>query len=183
MKVYTQTLYILLTILLLLSTAHAVSEEKMEEHKKITWQMQLQLNVPNLKAEAVLWAVFKEDPVPGYKQRLEAAKDAYNKLFAETAEEDKQLSQGCQMRASWDLGFIKITGDRVYLLTAKLSHSFSSNREIEKKWFVTKTVYLDKKPVCWVIPIEAEIGESVDIELSEENAFDLSEIHNEVMSK
>ncbi len=183
MKLYRQALYILLTILLSLSTAHAVSEEKMEERRKTTWGMELQLNVPRLKPEVVQWALFKEDPVPGYRQRLERGKVIYTKILAETAEEDKQLAIACQMLACWNFGFSQIPGDLVYLLTRELNHSFSSDSYAGKKWMVTKARFMDNKPVCWVIPIEAEIGERVDIKLSEENVFDLSEIYNEIMNK
>jgi hypothetical protein len=183
MKVCNQILYSVLAILILLSTMHAISEEKLEEHMKTTWRMQLQLNMPNLEPAAIQWAILEEDPIPGYRQRLEVVRDAYKKLLVEAAKEDKQIIKRSQMRAAWDSGFRQVTGDRVYLLTGKPGHSFSSNGDAGMKWIVTKVIYVDEEAVCWVIPIDVEIGKSVDIEFSNDNVFDLTEIYNDIMSK
>jgi hypothetical protein len=183
MKVYRKTLYSMLVILFLLSTIHAISDEEIEEYEKATWQMRLQLNMPNLEPAAIQWAVLEENPIPGYRQRLEVVKDAYKKSLVEATEQDKQTVKRSQMLAAWDKGFYQVTGDRVYLLTEKPGHSFASNEEAGMKWIVTKVIYVDEVPVCWVIPVKVEIGKSIDVEFSNDNVFDLTEIYNSVISK
>jgi len=186
MKVYRIILYAVLATFFFQSTSHAISEEKREEYEKTTWRLHLKLDMPELVAAAVIWAVFEEDPIPEYRQRIEKVKDIYRKFLEEkTDEKSRQIAKNAQMQVSWNLGFKKITGDEVCLLTEApgVSHSLASNSEAGKKWIVTKVVYIKRKLICWVIPVETEVGKTVDVVLSNENVFNLAEIYDEIMSE
>lgn len=87
------------------------------------------------------------------------------------------------MLVSWDFGFRKVTGDRLWLLTTRPRGSFglSSNGPAGKKWIVTKTVHVKGKPVCWCIPIEVKTGHGVEVTLNAGNTFDLKTLYDKAM--
>lgn len=175
---------IIAIIILSLSLSSAVSDEEKAEFEKTHWQLDLELDTPELTTNAIMWAIFDEDPIPMYKQRLEKLKDIYSKAL-EIEENEAQLYyiKEAQMHASWNFGFAKILGDKVYLLTTVLDHGFSSNSSGGKKWIVSKYVFIDGKQFCWVIPIEAEMGKTIKVVFSKDNLYDVSEIYNEVMEE
>lgn len=182
MKRYRKIPSIAILILIFVSMTSALSDEEIAELEKTHWTIDLELDMPGLKPEVVMWAIFDEDPIPGYKQRLEQVKDVYTqKLLAESDEEQLGYMARAQINVSWNSCFREITGDKVYLLTAALYHSFTSDREPGTKWIVTKFRFIKDEPVCWVIPVELEIGKTIKVVLSEENMFDIEKIYKEVM--
>ena len=175
---------IITIIILYLSLSGAISDEKLAEYEKTSWQVKLDLDMPELIPAAVMWAVFDEDPISDYKHRVEELKDVYSQVLE--GEEDKEqldFLRDIQMRAIWTMLFEKITGDGIYLLTKVRNHSLASTRDGGKKWIVSKLVYIDRKPICWVIPIEVEKGKTVEVVFSNDNTYDITEIYNEVMGK
>lgn len=188
MNVYKIFLSVIAIIVLSLSLSNAMSDEEIAEYKKTVWTIELELDMPELIPAAVIWAVFDEDPRPEYKHRLEKLKDPYSQALEgiEDAEQIFFWKRG-QMCASWNLGFREITGDKVYLLTKVpengIQYSLASTSNPGKKWIVSKYVHIDDKPVCWVIPVEVEIGKTIEIVFSEDNLYDISEIYNEVMGE
>src|SRR5208337_5268076 len=100
---------------------------------------------------------------------------SFSRQQLDKAENDarKEQLRAIQMKVTWDLGFRKVTGDGLYLLT-KLPGNFSatglsSNGPGGKKWIVTKTVDIKGKPACWCIPIEVKTGKSINITFSKSN--------------
>ncbi|MGA9120229.1 MAG: hypothetical protein WB699_12775 [Bacteroidota bacterium] len=57
----------------------------------------------------------------------------------------------------------------------------SSNARAGLKWFATTIVYLDNAPTSWSIPIETEIGKSVQIELRNENVLNITQLYEEII--
>ena len=57
----------------------------------------------------------------------------------------------------------------------------SSNDRAGLKWFATKIVYRDNAPTCWSIPIETEIGKSVQIELRNVNVLNITQLYEEII--
>lgn len=140
--------------------------------------------MPDLIPPAVQWTVLDEDPVPGFKERVEKMATFYRKRLRDANDPERaKIIRQSQMEVSWDLGFESVTGDKVYLLTSapNVSHSLSSNAPAGKKWIVTKTVNVKGEPVCWCLPVATEIGKMIEVTLAEDNTFDLAGTFDEVM--
>lgn len=161
-----------------------MQDEDIQRWKRETWHIMLNLDTPNLVPPAVQWAVLDEDPVPAFRARIKEMRTHYRKRL-ERAEDEvkKELVRSSQMTATWDLGFKKVTGDQLYLLTSapSVSHSFSSNEPDGKKWIVTKIVQIKGKPLCWCILVEVKTGKGIEVTLSEDNMFDLEAVFQNMM--
>jgi hypothetical protein len=163
-------------------SGRAAAAKERERWLRTTWRMNIGLDAPGLRHEAVQWAIFDEDPVPDFQARVERMQSYYRKRIEEAADADaKEMQRSVGMSVSWDLGFKKITGDQLYLLTAGGPHGISSNGPDGKKWIVTKTVRIDGKAACWCIPVEVKTGQSIDVWLEEDNLFDLNTAFNEAL--
>lgn len=180
-----RTIPIILTMLVLsVSISDAISDEEMAEYEKTAWTLDIKLDMPELAPAAVMWALFDENPIPAYKESLVNLKDIYNQLYeSENDEEQLPYIQQAQLKASWSTCFIKIPGDKIYLLTSVLHHSLTSKTNPGKRWIVTRLRFIDGEPICWMIPIELEIGSTIEVVLSKENMFDLTELFNSVIER
>ena len=121
----------------------SAQDEDMERWKRLTWQMTMDLDTPNLVPPAVQWTVLDKDPVPGFKNRVKKMHVYYRKQLERAKDKaKKELARSSQMKVSWDMGFKEVTGDKVYLLTSApgVSHGFSSNTPDGKKWIVRNIV-------------------------------------------
>ncbi len=49
----------------------------------------------------------------------------------------------------------------------------SSNGPAGRKWLTSKVTWQDGKPICWCVPVDAEIGKEVGVELNPTNVIDL----------
>ncbi len=90
------------------------------------------------------------------------------------------------MTVGWNLGFKKVTGDKLYLLAKGPRSSkttLSSNSPGGKKWFVTKTVRIDGKPVCWCIPVELAKGKRIEVTFEKSNTFDIQRVFDDAMQE
>jgi len=146
------------------------------EHRQSNWRIAVRLDTPNLSPAAVQWSLFEENPVPGYVDRLGKSEPIHRQqLERANSQIEKQAVNVAQMTVGWNLGFRKVTGDKVYLLTSgqNVQHSLSSNSSDGKKWLVSKVRQLDGKPVCWCLPIKVKSGKEIQVTLSEDNVFDL----------
>jgi hypothetical protein len=148
------------------------------------WRIKLKLNMPGLNPAAVIWTVFEEDPVPGFKERIERVKHLFTRDIESTAgDEEMIVMANAQIRVSWNTAFRDVTGDRVYLLSGvpETAQSFSSDTKAGMKWVVTKVVFVDGKPICWAVPVETEVETMKDVKLDESNAIDLTELFNAIV--
>jgi hypothetical protein len=157
------------------------AEKEIEQWKRRTWQLTIRLDSPNLDPPAVQYAVFDNDPLPAF-DALVKKMSASNRERYQQAETDqlKEIQRTSGMTVDWDMGFKRVTGNQLYVLTPSVSHQhrLSGNGPDGKKWIVTKTVRAGGKVVCWCLPVEVKKGESVKITLSNSNAFDLEAVYD-----
>ncbi len=163
------------------SKAPSLSPAENEDMKRLQsefWQLRIDMDVPSLAPQAVLYAIFDKDPVAAFTAHVKKT-ESYRRQQLEKADNDARREQlrDIDMSGSWDIGFKEVSGDRVGLLTkrpgARSGGTSSSNTPAGKRWIVTKTVQIDGKPVCWCIPVEVKRGELTTVTLSENNQFDL----------
>ncbi len=154
-----------------LQEAAAASEEnkKKEEWLRTTWVIQLNLRVPGEARFEVPFAIFDEDPVPGFKASVKKA----GRLVKEAVGGGEPR---VAMAAAWATVFRKVTGDQLDQLPSGGSLFCSSNKSDGKKWIVTKVVQIKGKPVCWCIPVEVKTGKEIRVTLTKDNVFDLGSV-------
>jgi hypothetical protein len=157
--------------------------EQITKQKAETWQIELHLGMPSLEPEAVQYAIFDKDPVPGYIAQVKLLRQVYKQQIEQADTKPwKDMARAAQMRTGWDNGFKYITGENLNLLTKK-GTVLSSNGRAEQKWVVTRTVDIQGRPVCWCIPVEVKIGEKIDITCDKSNTFDLQTPYDNAMGK
>jgi len=152
---------------------------------EITWTLEQSLDMPGLNPPVVQWAIFEENPLSEFTQRLEDRReDLASRLNAASNPQRKDMVRSAQISVVWDGAFRKITADNLHLLTAapRGTFGFMASTPPGRKWFVTKTVTIDKKAFCWCVPIEAKAGKSVPVILSKKNIVDLTQVYDKVMS-
>jgi TolB protein len=163
--------------------AALADEQKVEQWRQSTWQLSVQLDAPALVPPAVQFAVFDKDPLPGFAAKTKRMQSYRRSQQGQAEDEDeKQIQRNSAMTVHWDLGFKEVSGDQLYLLTARRGkrgssqsgHIISSNGPDGKKWVVTKVVQMKGKPVCWYLPVEVKTGAEIKVTLSEDNLFDLA---------
>lgn len=166
-------------------------KDRVQNWKDSTWQIHPSLDMPELDPEVVQLAVFDSDPVEGYRTSLKRNGDRFRtELMDEKDPRQRESLRKAHMTSMWDLLFRETTGDQVYLLApshskrnAALARAFviSSSGAPGRKWLTTKVAYRADVPSCWSIPVDAAIGESRQVELSNENALDLRKLFDEVI--
>lgn len=151
------------------------------------WTMGIALDSPDLATPAVQWAIFNEDPVPEFKERMARYRSAYQKEDAKGTKRQWRMREirSARITGDWDRSFKRITGDKMNLLTGAPGHSqgYSSDGDDGQKWIVTKIVSIHGTPVCWCLPVEVRKGETIQIKLTEKNRFDLLEVCESVMNE
>ena len=153
-----------------------------EELKDRGGRITLELRVPGQPSPVVQWALFDQDPGPGFKAGMEQVRPYYREQLEQAenqAAKDNLRTSG--MSVVWDMGFGAIPGDRLFLLTSGCPHTFPSNMPDGKKWLVTKVGRIEGKPVCWCLAVEVKTGEETKATLTEENAFDLRATFDSVL--
>jgi hypothetical protein len=167
----------------------AKHKEMLEQWQKTTWRLSLELDIPDLKPQAVQYTVLDKDPVPKYAEQVKKMRDFHRQqLNAADTEAAKAPIRNMLMMVEWDRGFKDVTGDNLWLLTRHpgkqvAANVLSSNSPGGKKWVVTKTVFFNEKPVCWCIPVELKIGKHVVVKLNKGNTFDLQTAYDEMMKQ
>lgn len=157
----------------------AADKAEIERWRRETWQMRVDLDMPSLEPQAVQFAILAEDPVPAFTAQVERMREHDRQQQKKAASEARREQlRAVAMEVYWDLGFKKVTGDGLYLLTKHPGRFtsgtvMSSNGPGGKKWIVTKTVRVDGKPVCWCVPVEVARGKSIDLTFDKSNTFDL----------
>jgi len=160
----------------------SAADEDIKRWERTTWRMNIGLDVAGLSPQAVQWAIFDQDPVPDFQARVKRMQSYYRKrIEGATDANAKEMERSIGMAVSWDQGFKQITGDRLYLLALGGAHVISSNGPDGKKWIVSKSVRIKGKPACWCIAVEVKTGESIDVWLTEDNAFNLGAAFDEAM--
>jgi len=135
----------------------------------------------------VQFAILAEDPVPAFAVQVERMREHDREQQKKaTGEARREQLRAVAMEVYWDLGFKKVTGDGLYLLTKNPGRFtsgtvMSSNGPGGKKWIVTKTVRVDGKPVCWCVPVEVARGKSIDLTFDKSNTFDLGTAYDNAM--
>jgi hypothetical protein len=154
-----------------------------------TWQLSIQLDMPNLVPQAVLYALFDKDPVPGFIARVKRM-PGLNREQLDKADTQARARMDqwhfIQMGVRWDIGFSEITGDKVNLLTQTPERRYTSiisTTPAGRKWIVTKVVRLKGKTVCWCIAVEVKIGSRVNVVLNDSNTLDLQRLYDDAMGK
>ena len=165
--------------------------DKIQNWKDTTWQTLPVLHMPELHPEAVQFAMFESDPIEDYRKILIQSRDRFRReLRDEEDSKQRELLKRAQMTGTWDGLFKSIAGDRVYLLVPSRSRTnesltrvtvISSNSPEGRKWLTTKIGCRDNMPTCWCIPVETAIGNSVQVELRNENAFDPQNLYDELI--
>ena len=163
--------------------------DKIQNWKNTTWQIQPELDVPELDLEAVQFAVRESNPVEEYKKVLAQSRiRLQNELSEEKDSEQRDLLKTARMIGPWDRLFKSVTGDEVYLLVPRRSGKnqsrtrvilISSNGPEGRRWLTTKVAYREGKPICWCIPVDTVIGKEVHVELRGENSLNLQMIFDE----
>lgn len=153
----------------------SLTAEDIENIKKTTWAINIVTDVKDLNIEAIQFAIFETDPLP----MLKASFDLRKKL-----NEGRTLTQfdkNIQNQVDWDIIFKNVTGDNVYLLKPKTTKNDSSmvsaNTPNAKRWLVTKSALKkDGSFKCWIIPFNTKIGTVIDININDNNNFDIKKI-------
>jgi hypothetical protein len=194
-----------LAVTLLLPALLSASEEQGKQsappsltakHKKLleqwetsTWRLRLELDMPDLKPQAVQYTVLDKDPVSKYAAQVKKMRGHFRKqLNAADVDAAKAPIRNVQMMVEWDRCFREVTGNNLWLLTRRPGKEvgenvLSSNSPGGKKWVVTKAVFVNEKPLCWCIPVELIVGEQVVIALNKDNTFDLQTPYDEMMKR
>ena len=150
------------------------------------WTIGLSLDSPDLPVPAVQWAIFNEDPVPEFKDRIRRYRGGYEKQIKGSKNERRMREiRSARITVDWDRGFRKVSGDKVYMLTGEPLHSqgYSSDSADGPKWIVTKAVSTGGMPICWCLPVEVHRGETIQLELTEKNRFYLLASYEDVMNE
>ena len=165
--------------------------DKIRKWKETTWQILPRINMPSLDPQAVQFALFDSDPIDQYRKALLANRDRLRReIAAEPDSMQREILRKAQMITTWDGLFRTITGDEVYLLVPSLSKTneslsralvVSSNSPAGRKWLTTKIAHCDDAPTCWCLPINTEIGKSVEIELQKENVFEIGKLYHDLV--
>ena len=165
----------------------AAEKAEIEQWQGETWRIGVDLDMPSLEPPAVQYAVFDEDPLPAFTALVKRMSGHYRQQLKKADNEARREQlRAIQMTVGWNLGFKKVTGDKLYLLAKGPRSSkttLSSNSPGGKKWIVTKTVRIDGKPVCWCIPVELAKGKRIDITFEKSNTFDLQRVYDEAMKE
>jgi len=148
------------------AAASSKENKEKEEFLRKSWMIQMSLRVPGSAPFEVPFAIFDEDPVPGFKASVKKAGRQVQEAVG--GDEPRAL-----MTAAWAMVFRKVTADRLNQLPSGGSLFCSANESDRKKWIVTKVVQIKGKPVCWCIPVEVKTGKEILVTLTEDNVFDL----------
>jgi len=167
----------------------AAEKEEMERSEREAWQMSIHLDMPSLEPQAVQFAIRDNDPVPDFMAMAKRMQSYSRQQLRQAGNEArKEQLRGIEMAVWWNLGFKKVTGDGVHLLTnlsesrfAESRHGIMSNSPGGRKWVVTKTVYIEGKPVCWCIPVVVTTGKKIDVTFNNSNTFDLRAVYDNAM--
>lgn len=175
------TLKVLSVIILALTfTQYGQSQEKTEKIKRDYWSLSVSLDVPELKPQALQYAVVDFDPIAQFKIKLRSrANFLWNMISKSATEEEKKKHIKFDINYYWGAIFEKIDGSHLYMMGNKTS--FSSYEQKPRKWFITKTTQLNENPICWCILLNPVIGNDTSITLTKENLCDLTDAFNEVM--
>jgi beta-lactamase regulating signal transducer with metallopeptidase domain len=151
-----------------------------------TWQIGIDLDMPNLEPKAVQFVVLDEDPAPAFTAQLTRMREQNRQQLEKgNTGADREVLRAMQMTVAWNFGFKKVTGDNLHLLAKRpggySKTAMSSNRPGGKKWIVTKTVQIDGKPVCWCIPVEVTKGKNIDVTFDKSNTLDLRSAYDNAM--
>jgi hypothetical protein len=160
---------------------------KAEEWEKQNWFLHPMLSVPKLRPAAIQCAIFDFDPLPKFIAR--------KKQFLERMGSDPDdAARRAAAATVWDIGFMEITGDKIYLLvdfeSGKTSETadekgmraaairkeyflLSSNGPDGPKWLASKALRHHDDICCWCIPFEAKKGTTVELTLDLDNALDM----------
>jgi hypothetical protein len=143
--------------------------KKIADVLRTTWRIQLLLRVPGSAPFDAAYAIFDEDPVPGFKAAVKKWQASRKDSEALKGDERQEA-----MASIWDAAiFRKIRGDRLHRLPSSRLATMASNEPDGKKWIVTRIVEIKGKPVCWYLPVEVKTGESIKVTFTQDNAFDL----------
>ncbi len=174
---------IILVVGFIITVSYATTDKEMEEmDQKVTWRMHIKLDMPELEPHAVQYAILDEDPIPRFEKRVQIVKDFYRKNMEEAKDEkERQMWFHSGMRVSWNDCFEVVTGAMLFLLTDDAG--YSTTGPAGKKWIATKVVHIEGKPICWLIPVEVEVGDEIEVVLNKDNIFDLAGLFEEAMSQ
>ncbi len=152
---------------------------------EVLWRLELSLDMPNPTPGALQLAVFNEDPLLEFVQRLERNRGTRAAFVNAAPAQQQDQVRNAQISVVWDLAFRKITGDEVYLLTPapQGSLTLSANSPAGKKWIATKVVMINQRPICWCLPVQTKAGKEIPVVLNGENILDLTGIYNEIVNR
>jgi hypothetical protein len=145
----------------------------------------LDLNKEEMHPPALMFAVFSNDPIPQFINRIKRMHNTYTKQFDNETDHNKRESlRITQIEATWEMGFYDIKGSDVYLLfpTSNLSQVVSANSPEGKKWVVTKWLYYQGKNICWAVPVDVGANKSINLMLTANNALDLDSLYIQAMN-
>ena len=142
------------------------------------WEVQLALNLPELSPEAIQICWIEFDPIEKFNktfnfeylnEKLKIAKD----------EKEKTMWTNLHTEITWNNLFDFVKGSDLYLLTKRgliLSFSSNCNKPKTKKWLISKVIYLDNAPYCYVIAFDP----GSKLELNRTNLISLTELYNKI---
>ena len=101
------------------------------------WLLLLELDAPDLDPPVVQYAIFDEDPLPGFKARVARQREFHERQLAQHKGDAMRVQsiRSAGMTVNWDFAFEDVTGKDVHLLIAApdRSHSITPNAADGKK--------------------------------------------------
>ena len=146
------------------------------------------LNFPGLYPQAVMYALFDEDPRPSVSKLV-------GQLLGALSAEAQRSPRAFHLHAAWNRLFDEVHASRVELIVPMATPTLvidpqtgqkvfqvtssgvyvSSDRSGSplKRWLVSRSCMYENHPVVWCIPIEVTPGSPQRILLTKENAIEL----------
>jgi peroxiredoxin/outer membrane lipoprotein-sorting protein len=160
--------------------AQASGQEIDDAQKKEIWVVTVKLNVPKLDRQALQYAFLDYDPLPDFRDRVQAYSAHHNNMQQRARNEnEKQSFRKTGIRHNWEAAFADIPGSDVYILTDV--NTMASNAPSDTLWIVTKIGYVDRAPVCWCVPVQPEIGKEKVIVLNKDNMLNVAQDYDEMI--
>lgn len=168
--------YLIVTILFIMGITTTMFAK---EEKPKSWQLEIVLDIPDMKIPAVQWSIFRMDPVSYYYKSLYKVKDSFvERLLKETNKNRQEQMRKSLMISLWNKSFVKVTGDKVFLLKGRKSYTygFTTKKYKTLKWVVTKVVQINGEPYCWRFAVKPnEKKQKVKVVLNKNNAYNIKE--------
>ena len=174
-------LFLALTTLSIVTFAQTKEETATIQYEN-QWEIQIKLDMPELKPEAIQIAWLEFDPSEKFIKNFNFEILAENLKNAKD-ENEKTSYINSRQKSTWDKMFNVVKGDEIYLLTNNdlfLSSVSNCAQPKIKRWMVSKTFTIDDKYYCFAIPIDLENGTKLVVTMNKTNLISLTDLYNKL---